>query len=177
MTLLLILALQDELYRFKPETAWTYARVQGGEEKKISAAVVEDRDGQTLIDWRESKLDGSEATDSEILWIMRDGILWAEARGKGDAQAFLRFPVLKAGSKKDDTWTTDVGESRHHGLEELKVPAGSYKEVVRTQLKISDGTLVDFYLAPKVGLVKVSVVPSAGDPLTLELKEFKPSSK
>lgn len=173
MILLLALSLQDELYRFKPETAWTYARVQGSEEKLITAKVVEDRDGQTLIDWRESKLDGSEAQDSEILWIARDGMLWAEARGKGEAQAFLRFPVLKAGAKKDDTWTTDVGESRHHGVEELTVPAGTYKDAVRTQLKTADGTLVDFYLAPKVGLVKASVVPSAGETIRFELKSFK----
>lgn len=177
MILLLTLALQDELYRFKPETAWTYKRVQGNEEKLIAAKVVEDRDGQTLLDWRESKPDGSDAQDSEILWIVRDGILWAEARGKGEAQAFLRFPVLKAGSKKDDTWTTDAGESRHHGLEELKVPAGTYKDVVRTQLKTADGTLVDFYLAPKVGLVKAGVVTSSGETITFELKEFKPAKE
>lgn len=172
MILLLALAsLQDELWRLKPGTEWTYTRVQGGDSRVIEAKVLDDKDGRVLVDWKEKDGDHSELT-----WIVKDGLLWAEARAKGGEQVILRFPVLKTGAKKDDTWTTDIGESKHHGTEDVKVPAGTYKDAVRTQLAIGDGTLVDFHLAPKVGLVKVSVVPAGGgDVLSFELKEFKPA--
>ena len=175
MTLIALLALQDEFYKFKPETAWVYKASHPGEERVITGKVVGEKDGKVTLDWIETKLDGLPHDASEVDWLVKDGLLWVEARQKGEANAILRFPVLKAGAKKDDTWTTDIGESKHHGAEEVKVPAGTYKDAVRTQLKIADGTLIDFYLVANVGLIKVVVVPANGDPITFELKEFKPA--
>lgn len=175
MILLFALLAQDEFYRFKPETTWIYKRVESGEERVITGKVLEEKDGRVLLDWKETKLDGAAHDHSEVVWSVRDGILWADARPKGQTDAFLRLPVLKAGSKKDDTWTTETGVSTHHGSEEVKVAAGTYKDVVRTQLKVGDDTLIDFYLAPKVGLIKATVVPASGDAITFELKEFTPA--
>ena len=175
MTLAIALLLQDEFYKFKPETTWVYKASHPGEERVITGKVLGEKDGKVTLDWTETKLDGTPHEASEVDWVVKDGLLWVEARQKGEAAAILRFPVLKAGAKKDDTWSTDIGESRHHGAEEVKVAAGAYKDAVRTRLKIADGTLIDFYLVANVGLIKVAVVPSNGDTITFELKEFKPA--
>jgi hypothetical protein len=179
MTLALALALQDEFYKFPVDTTWTYKRVQNNEERVILGKALGEKDGRVTIDWMENNLDGSLHEASEVAWSVKDGVLTAEARGKGDDAFFLVLPVLKVGSKKDDTWTTPQGESKHFGVEEVKVPAGTYKDAVHTQLKTGDNLLVDFYMAPKVGLVKVTVMAANGDKgadtLTVELKEFKPA--
>jgi hypothetical protein len=176
MTLAFALLLQDEFYKFPAETAWTYKRVQNNEERVILGKALGEKDGRVTIDWKENNLDGSLHEASEVAWSVKDGVLTAEARGKGDGAFFLVLPVLKVGSKKDDAWTTSQGESKHYGVTEVKVPAGTYKDAVHTQLKTGDDLLIDFYMVPKVGLVKVTVVPPNGaDTLTVELKEFKPA--
>lgn len=171
LVLLALASLQDEFYKFKPDTAWTYKRVEGSEERVIVGKVLHEKDGRVTLDWKENKLDGSLHEASEVAWFVKDGVLTAEARGK-DNGFVLELPVLKAGSKKDDTWSSAAGESKHHGTEEVKVPAGTYKDAVRTQLKAGD-TLIDFWLAANVGLVKITVVPGNGDAIHFELKEFK----
>lgn len=170
----LALLVQDEFYKFPPETAWTYKRVQNNEERVITAKVLDEKEGRVRLDWKEARLDGTPEENSEVTWLVKDGILWAEVRAKGEEAVSLALPILKVGSKKDDTWTTGAGESTRLGTEEVKVPAGAYKDAVHTQLKAEGDTLINFYLVPKVGLVKVTVAPANGDAITFELKEFKP---
>ena len=86
--------------------------------------------------------------------------------------------MLKAGSKKDERWTTPLGESTHLGVEELKVPAGSYKDAVKTRLKIGPddaATVIEFHLVPGVGLARLSLSASGGAPDSFELTAFKPA--
>lgn len=173
MTFAIALLLQDEFYKFPVDTTWTYKRVQNDEERVITAKVLDEKDGRVRLDWKEAKLDGTPQENSEVTWLVKDGILWAEVRAKGEDTVSLALPVLKVGSKKDDTWTTGAGGSTHQGTEEVKVPAGTYKDAVHTQLKAEGDTLINFYIAPKVGLVKVTVAPPGGEAITFELKEFK----
>jgi hypothetical protein len=70
-----------------------------------------------------------------------------------------------------------VGDFTHQGTVEVKVPAGTYKDAVRTQLKIPEDAKIDFYVVPKVGLVKIEIHESNGDPNLFELAEFKPAKK
>lgn len=173
MILLLALAsVQDEFYKFKPETTWIYKRLENNEERVIVGRVLDEKDGRVTLDWKENNLDGTLHRASQVSWFVKEGVLTAEAKAD---DFVLELPVLKVGSKKDDTWTTASGESTHHGTVELKVPAGTFKDAVRTQLKAAGDTLIDFWLVEKVGLVKVTVVPAGGDAITFELKEFKPA--
>ena len=70
MLLLLVLALQDAsldaLHKFKPETAWTYKRVEGGVERKVAARAV----GESTIEWKELNADGTPHKSSEIRWFV-----------------------------------------------------------------------------------------------------------
>jgi hypothetical protein len=175
MTIALALMLQDEFFKFPAETSWTYKRVQNDQERVITAKVLGEKDGRVRLDWTEAKLDGTLQENSEVTWLVKEGILWAEVRAKGEEAVSLALPVLKVGSKKDDTWTTDAGASTHQGTEEVKVPAGTYKDAVHTSLKAEGDTLINFYIVPKVGLVKVTVASAGGDAITFELKEFKPA--
>lgn len=176
MSLLLALALQDAaldaLHKFKPETAWTYKRLEGGVERKIAARAV----GESTIEWKELNADGTPYKNSELRWVVKEGILWAEAKFEdGDV---MELSVLKAGTKKDDRWTTALGESTHLGVEELKVAAGTYKNAVKTRLKIGPDdapTVVEFHLVPGVGLARITVVVGGGAPDSFELTDFKPA--
>ncbi|MBI3857960.1 MAG: hypothetical protein HY293_19955 [Planctomycetes bacterium] len=175
---ILLLSLQapplDDYYKFKTGTTWTWKRFEGGAERKITGEVTGTEEGKVKILWKDPDKDGT----SNVTWSVVDGVLTVTARKETDAEG-LTFSVLKADSKKDDKWFSPGGEVVHLGKVEVTVPAGTYKDVVRTQLKLEDSgdVKVDFYLAPNVGLVKVDIKPDNGNPNSFELAEFKEPKK
>ena len=160
----------DDLYKFKKDTTWTYKRLENDVERKIVAKALGEQDGKERVDWKENELDGKLHKASILSWSVSDGILLAHA--KSDEEE-LTFGVLKAGAKKGDTWKTDLGDMVHEGTVELTVPAGTYKDAIKTKLDILGQGRIDFWMVPKVGLAKVALVE--GDKTTglWELTEFK----
>jgi hypothetical protein len=175
MTILLaLLAAQDvvldDLYQFKPGTSWTYKRIENTAERKIEAKVVESADGRVKLAWNEVNIDATPYKKSVVTWFVKDGVLRVEARGADDEGAF-ELPILKAGVKKDDRWTSPEGESTYLGTSEIKVAAGAYKGAHHVRLKLGEGAHIDMHLAPKVGLVKLEVTSGEG-PNSFELTGF-----
>lgn len=179
-TIALLLALQDapapleDYFKFKAGTAWTYKHVENGVERKIAAKVSGESEGKVKVDWKETEKDGTTHSDSVITWSVVDGLLQLEAQGytKEGNNFHLKLPVLKAGSKKDDTWTGDAGEFVHQGTVEVKVPAGTWKNAVRVRLKSGDEAnpvKIDITLVPKVGLVKIEIQDLSGNENRWEL--------
>lgn len=161
----------DDFYKFKSGTIWVYKRLEDGAERKITGKVTGDENGRVQLEWNDPDKDGK----STVAWSVKDGILTAEAHKDGEGG--LSFLILKADSKKDDRWASPGGEVVHQGKAEVTVPAGTYKDATWTQLKVgedADETRIDFYLVPKVGLVKIAIhTKDSNIPNTFELTEFK----
>jgi hypothetical protein len=173
---LLLLPLQaslDDFTKFTAGTTWTYKRIEEGKERKITVKATGEEDGKLKLDWRDPDKDGT----SIVTWSVSESLLTVEARKEGDASG-LSFAVLKADSKKDDGWKSPGGEVSHKGTADVTVPAGTYKGAVWTRYRTSgEGDVtVDFYLVPKVGLVKVEINATNGGN-TFELAEFKEAKK
>jgi hypothetical protein len=166
----------DDYYKFKAETTWTYKRVENGVERKIVATSHGEESGKVRLDWKEYEKSGELHKSSEITWSVREGgVLTADVKSKDPGQDEpLTFSVFKDGAKKDERWTSDLGDVVYQGKVEVTVPAGTYKESVRTQLSLGDEGQIDFYLAPKVGLVKIVLTVQSKEVQTWELTEFKP---
>lgn len=171
--LLLQAAPLEDFYKFKAGTSWTYKRIEDAAERKITGTVTGDADDKVRIEWKDPDKDGT----SIVTWSVNGGALTVEAKKEGDDNG-ISFAVLKAESKKDDSWASPGGEVTHRGMTEVTVPAGTYKNVVWTRFRTGqDGEVtVDFYLAPKVGLVKIEINASNGGN-TFELTEFKDGKK
>lgn len=168
-----------DYYAFELDTNWTYTRLENKAERKIVATVTKKEPAKIEIDWKDFEKDGSLKENATVTWSIVDGILTAVAKSRTDAgdDQVLTFPILKEGSKKDDTWTCEAGELTHRGTAEVTVPAGTYKNAVWTRLSLGGESSIDFYVAPKVGLVKVEIHEPGGDPNRFELAEFKPPKK
>ncbi len=168
----------DDLYKFKVDTTWTYKRLENGVEKKVTARVAAVEEGRVRLEWKTFDKEGTREETSAVTWSVVEGILTAEARTKreGEEDQVLTFGLLKAGSKKDDTWTTPLGNWTHLGTVEVAVPAGTWKDAVRSRLKIGDDTKIEFTLVPKVGLVKIEIQNDAGEN-SFALTEFKEPKK
>lgn len=163
----------DDFYKFKKGTSWIYKRVEDGAERKITAVVAGDEEGHVRLDWKDPDKEGA----STITWSVENNLLTVEAKKDGDGTG-LTFFVLKGDAKKDDAWASIGGEFTHKGKVDVTVPAGTYKDAVWTRFRTSgDGDVtVDFYLVPKVGLVKVEINAVNGGN-TFELSEFKEAKK
>lgn len=177
MILLACALLQDEsnLYRLPAGTTWTFQVDDGGKAGKMILKVLEDKDGKVTIETQEFK-DAAAAEPSKVaklLWSTDDGcLMWSSVR---DDKTRPLWRIYKFGSKKDETWAAG-GESRtaeaaNLGVEEVTVPAGTYKDAIHTRVKVDETENLEFYLVPKVGLVKF--VRNDGDrKIVMELKEF-----
>ena len=164
----------DDFYKFKPGTSWTWKRLEDSQERKITGTVTRAENGKIAVDWSDPEKDGT----STVTWSVADGILTVEARKDGEPG--LSFALLKEGARKDDKWPSPGGEFTHQGNAEVKVPAGTYKDAVKTQFKTVEegsGVTIDFYLVPKVGLVKIDILAKDGGKNRFELTEFKEAAK
>ena len=170
----------EDFYKFKEGATWTYKRIENGAESKIAGKATGEKEGKVRHEWKETAKDGASKGDSVLTWSVEDGALTVESRSyheNGNEQV-LRFPVLKTGSKKGDTWPSPGGDFTHLGTVEVTVPAGTWKNAVRTQLKGGDESnpiKIDVTLVPKVGLVKIEIHDPGGAVNLWELTEFKPA--
>jgi hypothetical protein len=171
--LLLQAAPLEDFYKFKTGTTWTYQRTEGGAERKITVVVTGDEGGKVRMDWKDPDKDGT----SVVTWSVENSILTVEAKKEGDANG-LSFAILKGEAKQDDAWASPGGECVHKGNADVTVPAGTYKGAVWTRFRGSGDVdvTVDFYVVPKVGLVKVDINASNGGN-SFELTEFKEAKK
>ena len=172
----------QKLVTFKKGTAWCYEHVQGKEKRK--AVVTANEASDTALDLQtkitadgkdeESHVSSLELKNGFVEW---SGVVWT---GRvGDFVHCLR--LYKAGSKKDDTWdAAGKGEEQkwtatHKGVEEVKVPAGTYKDAIHVELKVKSADVtatLDLWLVPGVAMVKMK--RSESEEFTAELKEFTP---
>ncbi len=178
LALALLLPLQasslDDFYKFKVGASWTWKRLEDSQERRITGTVTSNEDGKVGVGWSDPEKDGT----STVTWSVVDGILTVEARKDGEPG--LSFALLKDGAKKGDKWPSPGGEFTHQGKAEVTVPAGTYKNAVRTQFKTVEegsGVTIDFYLVPKVGLVKIDILAKDGGKNRFELTEFKEPGK
>jgi len=163
----------DDYYKFKIGTSWTYKRIEDGAERKVTGIVKSDDEAGVRLDWNDPGKDGA----SVVIWSVENNLLKVEAKKDNDGIG-LTFFVLKGDAKKDDAWPSLGGEFTHKGKADVTVPAATYKDAVWTRYRTSgDGDVtVDFYLVPKVGLVKIEVNAVNGGN-TFELTEFKEAKK
>ncbi len=169
--LLSVLLVQDSAepyYRFKAGTSWKLIQKRDDKEIRVELTVTKLEEGKTTLESKESRPDGEPRIET-MLWHVEKGMLmWSIVH---DGKARPLFNLFKVGSKKGDTWEGDQEtQAENMGTEEVKVPAGTYKDVlhVRVTRKGKDDTM-DFWFAPKVGLVKMEI-PKKG---VTELTEFK----
>jgi hypothetical protein len=174
----LLLSLQaaslDDYYKFKTGSSWTWKRLEDSQERKITGTVTSNENGKVAVEWSDPDKDGT----STITWSVTDGLLTVEARKDGEPG--LSFSLLKDGAKKGDKWPSPGGEFTHQGKAEVTVPAGTYKDAIKTQFKTAEegsGVTIDFYLVPKVGLVKIDILAKDGGKNRFELTEFKEAGK
>jgi hypothetical protein len=163
----------EDYLRFTTGTTWTYKRIEDAAERKITASVAAGEEGKMRLDWKDPDKDGT----SVVTWSVEKGILTVEAKKEGDAGG-LSFAILKGDAKKDDAWASPGGQVTHRGTADVTVPAGTYKDAVWTRYRTDgDGDVtVDFYLVPKVGLVKIEINATNGGN-TFELAEFREAKK
>lgn len=157
----------EQFYKFKVGTKWTMKQTGLDEESKVTTEVTKNEDGKVWIESKEYRKDEESPKVKTLVWYVEGGLLvWAE-------KLLPVFNLYKLGSKKGDSWTAGPGmpegaQAKHMGIEEVKVPAGTYKDAVHVQITIKE-TAADFYLAPGVGLIKTTM----GDAGKVELTEFQ----
>jgi hypothetical protein len=179
MISVLLLLLQDtgeEFWKFKPGTKWTFQMTGERESRTMVMTALKEEDGKLRVESKEFGADkerpGKEQT---LLFYAADGyVIYSELSGGKEVDP-LR--LLKIGAKKGDTWTTEgVGRKEatvtHLGASTLKVPAGEYKDVVQVRIDTGEGAL-DFYLAPKIGLVKAEISMGGKVGVTIELTKHE----
>jgi hypothetical protein len=170
----------ESIYKFKPGTTWSFIGVRTGKGpnfSKMELKVLSGTPGRTELEAKRYR-GGDEPEVVTVRWSVDQGILsWAEIR---DGKERDQMQLHKAGAKKGDTWewTRDddqKAQGKSLGVEEVKVPAGTYKDAIHTRVEPQGGPEkfgIDFYFAPGVGPVKMVAGDERGS-LTLELKEFK----
>lgn len=172
----------DAYYKFKVGTTWTLqapASEKSPRITKLELKVVKEEAGRIELESRRY-IGGDEPNLQIMCWSVADGMMsWSELREGAERD---KAGLLKVGSKKGDSWewimNDKKGKVTNLGTEEVKVPAGTYKDTVHVQCALKDGPAdfsLDLYFAPGAGPVKL--VTRLGDQpgQSLELKEFKPA--
>jgi len=182
--ILLVAAPQDSAdpyYKFAKGTSWTYG-LNAGEDApkglKMTITISGEADGKVSAEMARG---GGGGEQTKVLWYVADGILhWGEKKGDALNEA---MGLYKAGSKKGDTWghpgsdTVKKYSATHLGREEIKVPAGTYKDAVHTKVEFSEGgknVQLDVFLVEKVGMVRMAY--TVGDNrMSMDLEKFEPA--
>jgi len=172
----------EQFYKFPKDSVWTYSITAGPPDKttkeSMTFTVVGEADGKVSVDTVGT---GERAHSTKMLWYVADGFFfWAERKEEGTKDAIA---LLKPGSKKGDTWTLQGKKGMpqqtgtHLGPDEVKVPAGVYKDALHTRIDLVEGETkfsVDVYLVEKVGVVKMTY-NAKEMVMAFELESFKPA--
>jgi hypothetical protein len=172
--------LETPYYPLKVGNKWTY---KAGDATKITVQVTkfEEVNKQNLA---VLELTGGPAKSAlvEKVAVKADGVYRYVAADK-EVKPELRFLALPP--KKDQTWDVMamVGPEKLKGtfksgeMDELKVPAGTYKNVVTvtgTEFEANGQKLsMTYYFAKDVGMIK-QTIKIGGTEVVLELEEFVP---
>jgi len=167
----------DPYYKFAKDTAWTYSMTgPDGKAAKMTIKVTGEKDGKVMVEMAQAE----KGNESKLAWYVDGGIFyWSEKKGDAYKEA---IGMWKVGSKKGDTWNspgTDLIQKHsgtNLGKEDVKVPAGAYKDAVHVRLDIvehNDTVKLDVYFVEKVGIVKMAY--NMGEmKMSMDLEEFKP---
>lgn len=168
---LVALASQEDLAKlhdFPAGTKWVYTARDAGTGKVLrseSRVVKKDAAGVTT---ETRHFEGPKDLGSKTqVWTVKSGLLMLDT-----------VAVFMSGARKGDGWTYAVADTKakavHQGVEELKVPAGTYKDAIHVRHSAGTGE-IDVWLVPGIGIAK-SETRDAGKPgLIMELKEFTPA--
>ncbi len=164
--------MEERFYDFKIGTQWIFNADFNGVLRTVVLKVVGSNN-----DWTHFEYDiynppdpGATASADEIWYIQNEFVIWADY----DLEEVTPYwHVYKVGSKQGDTWKGPEGKSEatHMGTSELTVPAGNFKDVIHIRINDEDETMLNFYYAPKVGLVMRETISKEGKTV-LELQEF-----
>lgn len=184
-TVLLVLGLgqdsADRYYKFKRGTTWTFDHAIDGKKWKETFRVVELKDDSVIVETTDEWEGEGKPRVEKTAWFVRNGYLtWSQIKGEERRDVFR---LLKVGSKKGDSWKALEGEEAtvtHQGATEVKVPAGSYKDVVQVRFQgevtirnKQVSSAMDYFFAPGVGLVKVEIFRDGKFAELVELTQFK----
>ncbi|HVE39444.1 MAG TPA: hypothetical protein VNM14_06110 [Planctomycetota bacterium] len=171
----------DPYYKFAKGSTWSYGMnvgEDGPKNLKMKMTVTGEADGRITVDMAQGAEGGHE---TKMLWYVADGLLyWGEKKGDKLNEA---IGIFKIGSKKGDTWSAPASETvqkhsaTHQGREEVKVPAGVYKDAVHIKLEVQEANgniQLDMFLVEKIGVVKM-VYGLGEKKMSMDLEEFKPA--
>ena len=169
----------EQFYRFPRGTTWTYRQAGATCAWNFVMTVVDDTQGRIVVESKEYRGENLAPQVKTMAWVVEDGcLLWGEFK---DGKVGSSLRVYKLGSKQGDTWKSPVGggkdelEAVHRGTDEVKVPAGTYRDTVQVALFMGPNQqkpLMRVDLAPKVGLVRFGRTDREQG--LVELIEFKP---
>lgn len=121
---------------------------------------------------------GSGGHSQETYMGSKDGYFCWGTLANGKFEAKMR--MFKYGAKAGDTWdgwaAKEEGQSevtvKYVGLEEVKVTAGTYKDVAHVNVAVKDGPTLDYYFAAKMGMIKFTMSQDGKVARTLEMTAF-----
>lgn len=115
---------------------------------------------------------------SETFMASKDGYFCYGLMKDGAFDPKMR--LFKYDAKVGDTWSgwaaKEEGQPevtvKYVGNEEVKVPAGTYKDVIHVQAVVTDGPTLDYYFAAKMGMVKMTFSVDGEVHRRLEMSAF-----
>jgi hypothetical protein len=174
----------EQYYKFPKDTSWTYeGATEGSKRKTVLTVATEEAQQVRLVSKSYDNGKNETGLPVSVVWAVEEGFLswWTEGKNGKRMDA---MQLYKLGSKKGDTWkgapvkAPDVSEVTHLGTLEVKVPAGTFKNVTEVRVKYPSSPdtnefTMDFYLAPKVGMIKMETKVGGKTASLMELTEFK----
>lgn len=118
------------------------------------------------------------AHSSETYMGSKDGYYTWGAMTEGKFDPKMR--LFKYDAKVGDTWdgwaAKEEGQSKvtvkYVGLEEVKVAAGTFKDVIHVQVVVEEGPTLDYYFASKMCMIKFTMSNDGKVQRTLEMTSF-----
>ena len=161
----------EQFHKFKVGTTWTFKKVEIGKGQgrvgTVTLEVESVEGGKVYLEETEEWPNGGRGGVEKLVWYVDNGMLiWEQERPEGPP---LRTFTYKLGSKKGDSWESDGTTFKHMGTTRLKVPAGTYKNVVTIKMEAWGWDYL--FLAPRVGPVRMEG-GALGDNFVMELMRF-----
>ena len=115
---------------------------------------------------------------SETFMASKDGYFCYGLMKEGAFDPKMR--LFKYGAKVGDTWSgwavKEEGQPevtvKYVSIGEVKVPAGTYKDVIHVQAQVAEGPTLDYYFAAKMGMIKMVFSVDGQEQRRLEMSAF-----
>jgi hypothetical protein len=173
--------METDYYPLQEKSSWTYKA--GDNTFKTVVAKIESFDNRPCA--RLEMTSDDKVVAHEHVYVTADGVYRASFSGTKPEKPVL---FLKLPPKAGDTWTVDTkalneplkGTFKIAQEPEVKVPAGTYKNVVVVSSSDLDANGLKFqltsYFAEKVGLIK-EIIDVGGQKTTIELQKYEPAKQ